>query len=111
MAPAGTEPARPRAAQRRAPVRHRAARPLSNLSLVWMLERAEACGLPLPERWRAEFPTDPTAPSVGSWIGWGKLFLLRKRRIVGRDRSERLHDSVMQRDMSRADGRGEIETF
>ena len=70
------------------------ARPLANLSLVWMLERAENLGLPLPEGWRARFPTDPNAPSVGTWNGWGKIFLLRSARTVGRDPSERLHESV-----------------
>lgn len=76
---------------------HAAARPLANLSLVWMMEQAEARGLALPEGWREAFPTDPGAPSVGSWMSWGKLFLLRKRRVVGRDRSERLHESVQER--------------
>lgn len=73
---------------------HEAARPLANLSLVWMLEKAEECGLPLPEGWRMRFFTDPLAPSVGTWRGWGKLFLLRRRRKVGRDVSERLHPSA-----------------
>ncbi|MEK0163124.1 DUF2235 domain-containing protein [Phaeobacter sp. A36a-5a] len=71
-----------------------AARPLSNVSLVWMLERAENCGLPLPRDWRMRFPVDPTAPSVGTWRGWGKIFLLRGKRRVGLDSSERLHSSV-----------------
>ena len=71
-----------------------AARPLANISLVWMLERAEDCGLPMPDGWQARFFTDPDAPSVGTWRGWGKLFLLRRPRIVGRDKSERLHESV-----------------
>ena len=75
-----------------------AARPLANIPLVWMLERAEACGLALPEGWRARFPTDPDAPSVGTWQGWGKLFLLRRRRVVGLDPSERLHESVTGQD-------------
>ncbi|MDF1717451.1 MAG: DUF2235 domain-containing protein [Antarcticimicrobium sp.] len=70
------------------------ARPLANISLVWMLDRAETCGLPLPRGWRARFHIDPDAPSVGTWRGWGKMFLLRRRRVVGRDPSERLHDSV-----------------
>ncbi len=69
-------------------------RPLANIPLVWMLERLEACGLPLPGNWRDRFPCDPDAPSIGTWRGWGKLFLSRRRRIVGRDPSERLHDSV-----------------
>lgn len=71
-----------------------AARPLANIPLVWMLERLEECGLPLPEGWRARFYTDRDAPSVGTWRSWGKIFLLRQPRIVGRDRTERLHESV-----------------
>ncbi len=71
-----------------------AARPLANISLVWMLEQAESCGLPLPGNWRARFFTDINAPSVGTWSGWGKIFLLRRARTVGADASERLHDSV-----------------
>ncbi|MGB4827748.1 MAG: DUF2235 domain-containing protein [Paracoccaceae bacterium] len=71
-----------------------AARPLSNLPLVWMLDRAEACGLTLPDGWRRRFPCDAQAPMVGTWKSWGKFFLLRRRRTMGRDRSERLHDSV-----------------
>lgn len=78
-----------------------AARPLANIPLVWMLERTEECGLPLPQGWRAQFPVDMLAPSVGTWSGWGKLFLIRHQRVVGRDRSERLHESVGQREMAR----------
>lgn len=37
---------------------------------------------------------DVTAPSVGTWVGWGKLLLRRRARVVGQDPSERLHDSV-----------------
>lgn len=74
-----------------------AARPLANIPLVWMLERAEACGLTLPEGWRGRFPCDPAAPMVGTWRSWGKLFLWRHRRRVGRDRSEKLHPSVQRR--------------
>ncbi|APG46588.1 DUF2235 domain-containing protein [Phaeobacter porticola] len=70
------------------------ARALSNVSLVWMLERAEDTGLPLPRDWRMRFPVDPSAPSVGTWRGWGKIFLLRGKRRVGLDSSERLHSSV-----------------
>ena len=40
------------------------------------------------------FPIDATAPSVGSWQGWGKMFLLRSPRRVGFDSSERIHESV-----------------
>ncbi|KUJ80922.1 hypothetical protein AVO45_05415 [Ruegeria marisrubri] len=70
------------------------ARPLANVSLIWMLERAERHGLPLPADWRSRFPADPDAPSVGTWRGWGKIFLFRSHRTVGKDRSERLHESV-----------------
>ncbi len=71
-----------------------AARPLANIPLVWLLNRLETCGLPLPPDWPARFPQDATAPAVGSWLGWGKLFLSRRRRIVGTDPSERLHETV-----------------
>ncbi len=36
----------------------------------------------------------PTAPSVGTIMGWGKLFLLRHRREVGADPSEQIHPSA-----------------
>jgi uncharacterized protein (DUF2235 family) len=71
-----------------------AARPLANIPLVWMLEKAEGCGLPLPAGWRERFPCDPGAPRVGTWRGWARMFLLRRARIVGQDRSERLHHTV-----------------
>jgi uncharacterized protein (DUF2235 family) len=74
------------------------ARPLANISLVWMLQRAEACGLVLPVGWRARFGTDLEAPSVGTWRGWGKIFLLRRARVVGQDPSERLHETVTGHD-------------
>ncbi len=71
-----------------------AARLLSNVPLVWMLEKAEGCRLSLPDSWRTIFPTEADAPSVGTWRSWGKAFLLRARREVGRDPSERVHSSV-----------------
>lgn len=71
-----------------------AARPLANIPLVWMLERAERLGLGLPPDWRAGLPTDPAAPSVGTVRGWGKAFLLRARRRVGGDPSEAIHESA-----------------
>ncbi|WP_163846236.1 DUF2235 domain-containing protein [Pseudooceanicola aestuarii] len=74
-----------------------AARGLSNIPLVWMLTQAEVRGLPLPQGWRDRFPRDPEAPSIGMWQGWSKLFLLRARREVGRDPSERLHESAVTR--------------
>ncbi|WP_371228699.1 DUF2235 domain-containing protein [Roseovarius sp. 2305UL8-3] len=77
-----------------------AARPLANIPLVWMLERAAECGLSLPEDWKAQFPTDPTAPSVSTWRYWGKLFLIRKARKPGQTRSERLHPTVQTGDLT-----------
>lgn len=71
-----------------------AARPLANIPLVWMLDRAESCGLALPTGWRDRFPCDPTAPMVGTNRSWGKLFLLRHRRVVGKDPSERVHPTA-----------------
>lgn len=72
-----------------------AARPLANIPLVWMLEKLEACGLALPEGWRALFPCDAAAPSIGTWHGWGMFFLARHRRKVGLDMSESLHPSAL----------------
>ena len=70
------------------------ARPLANIPLVWMLEKAEACGLALPDNWHDRFPCDVHAPMVGTWQRWGKVFLLRRKRVVGADRSESLHPTV-----------------
>ncbi len=71
-----------------------AARPLANIPLVWMLEKAEQSGLGLPSDWRKTFPTDAGVPSVGTTRGWGKVFLLRAKRPVGRDPSESIHPSA-----------------
>lgn len=71
-----------------------ASRPLSNIPLVWMLERLEEAGMNLPEGWRIRFPRDPSAPSVGNWGGWGKIFISRRRRVVGLDPSERIHETA-----------------
>lgn len=68
------------------------ARPLSNIPLVWMLERAQAAGLPLPDGWHSRFEQDATAPSIGTFAGWGALFVTRRKRVVGLDSSERLHE-------------------
>ncbi|MFZ7090163.1 DUF2235 domain-containing protein [Primorskyibacter sp. 2E233] len=72
------------------------ARGLSNIPLVWMLERLEGCGVELPEGWRARFPCDPNAPSVGTWSGIAKLFLLRHARAIGRDPSEHVHATLQR---------------
>ncbi len=72
-------------------------RPLANIPLVWMLEKAEGMGLALPDGWRDRFPTDPDAPMVGTLRGFGLWFLRRRRRILGRDASESVHPSVALR--------------
>ncbi|SEW25779.1 Uncharacterized protein, PA2063/DUF2235 family [Cognatiyoonia koreensis] len=73
---------------------HEAARPLSNIPLVWMLERLEMCGVPLPEGWHSRYPQDVRAPSIGAWAGWSKIFWLRRARVVGADPSESLHSTI-----------------
>lgn len=73
------------------------ARPLSNIPLVWMLEKAEGCGLDLPENWRDRYPTDAGAPSAGTWSGWGKMFVIRAPRRRMQDPSERLHPTLQER--------------
>lgn len=69
-------------------------RPLSNVPLVWMLRRLRYVGLDLPDGWEGGIPTDPAAPSVGTWRGFGPLFLARRRRQVGLDPSESVHGSA-----------------
>jgi uncharacterized protein (DUF2235 family) len=76
--------------------RNKAVRGLSNIPLVWMLERMEGCGLDLPDGWRGRFICDPKAPSLGTWRGLRAVFLLRRKRVWGRDRSETLHPSVLE---------------
>lgn len=78
-----------------------AARPLANIPLVWMLDRAEKCGLALTDDWRLRFACDAAAPMVGTWRSWGKWFLLRRRRVVGGDPSERIHESVPSAERAR----------
>lgn len=71
-----------------------AARPLSNIPLVWMLEKLEGCGVRLPANYHARFWCDVRAPSVGNFRGWSKMFLWRRRRVIGRDKSERVHPTA-----------------
>jgi uncharacterized protein (DUF2235 family) len=74
------------------------ARPLSNIPLVWMLERAERTGLSLPKNWRDRFPCDSNAPAKGNMRGIAKFFLFRKKRTVGEHSSEYLHYSTLEHD-------------
>jgi uncharacterized protein (DUF2235 family) len=73
-----------------------AARPLANIPLVWMLERAQDAGLPLPEGWAEFYPQDPAAPSTGTLRGAGRWLVNRRPREIGVDPSERVHPSVSQ---------------
>ncbi|MEP0961294.1 MAG: DUF2235 domain-containing protein [Roseobacter sp.] len=73
------------------------ARPLANLSLVWMLDRAEHAGLQLPDDWRERFTCDAMAPMRGTFRGMGKWFVTRRARKPLQNPSERLHDSVEAR--------------
>ena len=70
---------------------------MSNIALVWMVEKLEMCALPLPHGWRARFPMDPDCEGVGTWRGWGKYFLARKARVVGEDPSESIHPTAIGR--------------
>ncbi len=74
-----------------------AARQLANIPLVWMLEKAEGCGLPLPGGWRNRFLTDPAAPMIGNLGGMGKTFIRRARRKACMTPFEALHPSVLDR--------------
>jgi uncharacterized protein (DUF2235 family) len=85
------------------------ARLLSNIPLVWMVEKLDGCDLPLPPAWRARFPMDPDAECVGTWRGWGKYFLARKKRVVGEDPSESIHPTAIGRS-KRAMGAGDPVT-
>lgn len=73
------------------------ARPLANIPLVWMLQRAQLQGLSLPDDWQQRFPQDAQAPSIGTFRGYGRWFITRRARIKMKDPSERLHDSVVLR--------------
>jgi uncharacterized protein (DUF2235 family) len=72
-------------------------RPLSNIPFVWLMQRLQDCGLPLPKAWEDEFTQDVHAPSTGNWSGLNWLFWARSSRVVGRFRSESLHPSVADR--------------
>jgi uncharacterized protein (DUF2235 family) len=72
-------------------------RPLANIPLIWMLERAESVGLALPPGWQDLYPCDANAPMVGTLRGFGLWFILRRKRQIGAYMSEHIHDSVAQR--------------
>ena len=74
---------------------YNAARPLSNIPLVWLLKKAERCGVRLPDGWEKRFEVDALAPHVGTWRSYSILFWSRRRRDVGRDKSEAMHPSTV----------------
>ncbi|MEM9043055.1 MAG: DUF2235 domain-containing protein [Pseudomonadota bacterium] len=74
-----------------------AARPLSNLPLNWMLQRAADNGLTLPEDWPTRFPEDPSAPIQGCRRSMARAFLFRRpRRAEGADGIS-VHLSIAER--------------
>nr|WP_259937935.1 DUF2235 domain-containing protein [Sulfitobacter sp. M368] len=75
---------------------YEAARPLANIPLVWLLARIEETGLPMPAGWKLRFEQDIDAPSAGKWRGYGKMFMSRRKRKVGADPSERLHETLLE---------------
>ena len=77
-----------------------ASRPLANIPLVWLLSRICSCDVPFPDNWETRFEQNAKAPSIGGWHGWAKFFWLRRRRVIGEDRSERLHESVTEFEQS-----------
>lgn len=74
-----------------------AARPLANVSLNWMLRRAERHGLPLPADWERRFEEDASAPMMGCRSGVARLFVLRRARQVGGGDGETVHLSIRDR--------------
>jgi uncharacterized protein (DUF2235 family) len=78
-------------------VSHARYRPLSNLSLNWMLRRAEAHGIHLPDNWESWFPEDPAGPMMGSRAGTSGFYILRQPRRTGHSDGETIHLSIRDR--------------
>lgn len=74
-----------------------AARPLANLSLNWMLQRAHQRNLRLPDGWADRFRENPGAPMMGCRSGIARLFFFRRPRRVGHRDGESVHWSVQAR--------------
>ena len=72
------------------------ARNLANVSLCWILEKVEQCGLTLPEDWMSDYPMDADAPSVGSFRGMAKFFWLREKRKKGMKCCEFIHPTAIK---------------
>nr|WP_246252001.1 DUF2235 domain-containing protein [Sulfitobacter algicola] len=71
-----------------------AARPLSNIPLVWILKKLEDLDVKLPAGWHDEIKQDALAPSVGKWRRGGFLFLSRGKRRVGMHKTEMFHPTL-----------------
>ena len=69
-------------------------RPLSNIPLIWMLDKAQLCGIPLPDGWRERFPQSSDAPPTGTWRGLAGCLIMRKKRTICAGSSEKMHPSV-----------------
>ena len=78
-------------------IRRSKTRPLSNIPLNWMLRRAEAHGVRLPEGWETWFPEDAAAPMQGARSGISKFFVLRAPRRTGYSDGETIHLSIRER--------------
>ncbi|MEM1299560.1 MAG: DUF2235 domain-containing protein, partial [Pseudomonadota bacterium] len=76
---------------------HPASRPLGNLSLNWMLRRADRHGLMLPKGWEGRFPENACAPMHGCRRGIARLFLSRAARMTGGGDGETVHLSIRDR--------------
>ena len=75
---------------------HPPARALSNIPLVWMLEKVEECALFLPKGWKERFPMDADAPSIGPYRGAAKFFWMRNKRKMGQKCCEYIHPAALR---------------
>ena len=69
-------------------------RDLSNITLIWMLEKAEKHGLRLKEGWRDRIVGDPLGPMHESYVGAWKLWPPVTRQIPP---GAKIHKSVITR--------------
>ena len=74
-----------------------AARPLSNIPLIWMMKHSERHGPRLPEAWRVGLHINAKAPSVGMSLGLGRFIWVRAKRKVKLSSFEWIHPSVSDR--------------
>ena len=79
------------------------ARPLSNIPLIWMLEKAAMCGLPLPDGWQGRYITDPAGEMLNPYAGLSKLFIFRAPRKACETPFDGLHISVEERQTALTD--------